>query len=202
MTEAVLWGYFGPKMSGKTTLALIHIRRARRQIVFDASGDKALARRRLVIDNFPELVHALRAADPNTPFRICWRGVMEHGPDAFDLGARAALAAENCTVLFDDVDVACGPGRATEWVYKIANAGRHKGVSCLFTARRPAQVNRSFTANADRLCIFRTHEPNDIDYLRQFATGLDPEKIKTLPDHHAMDWRSGAGAEIKKSPFR
>lgn len=58
----------------------------------------------------------------------------------------------------------------------LVNFGRNKEISLICAAKRPAQVNRELTAQADIIISFRQDEPNDIKYLKEFC-GPDVETV-------------------------
>lgn len=78
----------------------------------------------------------------------------------------------------------------------LVNFGRNKGISLICAAKRPAQVNRELTAQADIIISFRQDEPNDIKYLREFC-GPSVEEITTRLQAH--DWAIVYPLEAEKT---
>lgn len=193
-------GYFGPKGRGKTALALHHIRTHKRVILYDLKGHSLPEAGAEVIDCEGRLFDRLRAAGDSQPFRICWRGFLTMGPeDGFAWANECAWALGNLTILWDEVDLLT-KGHLRGKAEYIANMQTGKDIALAFTARRPAHVPRSLTANADRLCAFRTNEDRDVAYLAEFME-TQKSNFRALADRHALDWHDGQGAAVKKSYF-
>lgn len=187
---------------GKSTLIRHQVERHKRVLVFDPKAEPDYARGFDVIDDPALLVDAFRAVGRG-PIRVAWRGVASMGRDAFEHANRVAWAAENLTVVWEEVDVWVQTGRLPDWAFKIANEGRHRDIRVLACARRPARVSRDLTANASRIVVFHVTEPRDLEYLREYmgedarkSADLDPSRFE------ALDWREGRGVVgVKKSPF-
>lgn len=168
-------------------------------MIFDPKCEREYERRAVVVTTPVELVAAAQAMGEG--WRVLWRGLasMERG-EAFELFNRVAWAVENCMIVWEEVDNFIGPGKLPPWAFRLVNEGRHRGVRIIATARRPARVSRDLTANASRLIVFRTTEPVDLKYLREYV-GAEAEVLPGLPDHHALDWAEAGGVAVKKSPF-
>lgn len=59
--------------------------------------------------------------------------------------------------------------------------GRHYRLSLLGAARRPREVNRLLTSQADALLAFRQHEPRDCDFLGDVMRSDVPFYLRKLP---------------------
>lgn len=183
---------------GKSFLARHLVRKAARLILFDPNGEAEHAAKAEVLERPDQLVNVLRY---ERRFRICWRGYASMGRDAFEFANRCALAAGNVTLLWDEIDRFQSPHRLPEYADVIVNAGRHKGVSVVACSRRPPQVHGDLRANASRLIVFRTVEPDDVKYLRhRIEDRAAVEALRQLGDHEAVVW-TDAGWSVQKSPF-
>ena len=60
--------------------------------------------------------------------------------------------------------------------------GRHREVSMIATSRRPADVPRLLTSQANTLYCFRFIEPRDLDYLKQYAN-INIAELQGLNDY-------------------
>lgn len=187
----------GKSGSGKSTLARSWIKREKRVLIFDPNGEPDWAAGAVVTEDRAELVDLVGRKGP---VRICWRGVMEGGEDAFEWANRCAWAGEGLHVVWDEVDRFSEPRRMPAWGAKLLNAGRHRGLHIIACSRRPYAMNRTLTALATRMAIFRTTEPRDLKYFADYV-GDVAKQLPTLRDYHALDWTE-AGATVKKSPFR
>ncbi len=183
---ATIVGYFGPKGSGKTTRMMRTADARRRVLVHQLVPQSILSARAIPVDAPGDLVRRLRAAD-GRKVRLAWNGYAHMDrAEAFEIANAAAWAAENITVVWDEIDLLAGR-ELPRWASMIVNAGRHRGISILYTARRPARVPRDLTANADRIVAFGTREPNDVAYLREFM-GQAAEGLGDLPEYRAVTW--------------
>jgi hypothetical protein len=202
-------GYVGPKGTGKTTLAAYQIAAERRSVTYDPNNDPKLQVGRQVVSTVDGLAAALVRAGEAGPIRLCWHGFVTYGPEAFEIANRLLYVRGNVAILWDEADRYVPPGRPLPWwAGQIVNTGRHPKVGLYFTTRQPRQVNAALRANADRLCVFRTYEPADSDYLRERMAPSEgraefAERLRNLPDFHALDWQIATGsATVKKSLFR
>lgn len=122
--------------------------------------------------------------------------------------AFAALVLDGGALVVDECDRWIGQHPKEGWVEQVER-GRHYGVSMLLATRRPARVWRTATANADTIYAFRTNEPRDVAYLRDYA---GPESETMLQRLGRFEWlkydartgalttgRVGAGADEEES---
>ena len=117
---------------------------------------------------------------------------------------RCALVVRNVTVIIDELDIFCRPNLVPLELEKLIKYGRHCGVSIVGVSRRPSEVARLFTSQANRFVVFRQIEPRDIVHWRSILGDLAHE-IPTLPDYHYIDWdfnRPAARAGGIKKPLQ
>jgi len=82
----------------------------------------------------------------------------------------------------DEVDKLCSPRMISASLQDCIEYGRHYGQGIICATRRPSQVHRSITANADYIAVFATTEPGDRDALESY--GIEPENIPLDKDNH------------------
>jgi hypothetical protein len=99
----------------------------------------------------------------------------------FDL----ALKVKNCTVVFDEIDLACNAYKIDDSLKRIINYGRNAdiNVSLICAARRAARVNRDLTACSTKCILFRTREPADLKFISDTVSPDVIDTIKTLPPY-------------------
>ncbi|MGE5476173.1 MAG: hypothetical protein ACM3Q1_05930 [Bacteroidales bacterium] len=187
----------GKSGSGKSTLARSWVRAEKRVLIFDPNGEDDWAKGAHVTDNHAELVELVAAKGR---VRICWRGVMTGGEAAFEWANRCAWAAEDMFVVWDEVDRFVTPAQMPPIADNVVQAGRHRGLHVIACSRRPYRMNRTLSALATRMAVFRSTEPRDLRYFAELM-GEAAKGIPTLRDYHALDWTEG-GTSIKKSPFK
>lgn len=184
--------------SGKSTLTRAWVEQLRgRVLIFDSAAEPGYAQGAEIVEDQGELVRVLLGGFD--PIRICYRDTM---PGAFERFNRVAWAAEDATLVWEEVDRWCDAGRLAQWAFAIVNQGRHRNLRVIATARRPARVSRDLTANASRIVAFATREPRDLRYLAEYVGEEAAAKIPGMAPFHALDWTEATGARVRPSPFR
>lgn len=64
--------------------------------------------------------------------------------------------------------------------------GRNHGIDMVTGCRRPAEVSKNITAAADRVYVFVTREPRDIEYYCEFLGDDLALQIPRLPPYHGV----------------
>ncbi len=189
--------YLGRSGMGKTHLALSRIGPAP-VIIFDATGQPALARNAIIATDQQQLLAAL----DKRARRICWRGFETMGDDAFDWGNRCALGYGGYAVFWDEVDVMMEARRTVPpGAYRIINMGRHRDVTVYATARRPSAMPRHLTAAATAVYSYAVISDPDVVYLRQFFGRDHASALPTLPKGEALVWtEAGVSRKIIFKP--
>ena len=83
-------------------------------------------------------------------------------------------------VLVDEVDQFCNP-RFIPWHLKaLCNYNRQDRQTYVMCSRRGSAVHRDLTALADFIYFFRTTEPNDLKYIRDYCGKETAEKVEVL----------------------
>lgn len=198
LTKADFRACFGKSTSGKSTLARSWIAQARRVIIFDPNGEPDWAAGADVTSDPAELV-ALAGRKGRS--RICWRGVMTGGVEAFEWGNRCAWAGEDYWVVWDEVERFCVNSQFPPVADKLVQAGRHRGCRIIACTRRPKRMPIIFRSLATRMAVFRMTAPEDINFFVDMMGRELADQLPMLRDYHAIDWTE-TGASIKKSPFR
>ena len=166
----------GQRGSGKSTLLkeLLRKKASKRIIVIDTLGEHGEARK--VIRTPQELVKALMAKEFNIAVQF------DDELDGFMWACRAAYAAQDCVLVVEEVDFYIKAGSAPTPFSLLVRYGRHKGVEMICIARRPPDLWRNLTANADNIYSLRTIEPRDIRYLSDFIGTDAAFQLKGLKD--------------------
>ena len=103
---------------------------------------------------------------------------------ALDFVCATLWELEQGTLVLDEVDA-----------FKIADApcfdqviryGRNRNIHLVTGCRRPAELSRNITAGANRIFIYRTQEPRDVDYFSETIVGEKAETLMTLPKYHGV----------------
>jgi hypothetical protein len=113
---------------------------APRVVICDPNAEPAWASGALVVDDPVDLCHLLKEQEA----RVCWRGFDTMGEEAGFLWAnRAALAAGDCLIVWDEVDFFFPYIKPDTSPYRLWNAGRHQGCRCFAIARSALAVRLS-----------------------------------------------------------
>lgn len=91
---------------------------------------------------------------------------------------RLCLTIGNCVCVFDEIDMVCSPAFISDPLYRIIHYGRHVlnednekvFVKLIGASRRPANVSRDLTSQADSVIVFKIDEPRDIKYLNEYTS--------------------------------
>lgn len=109
-----------------------------------------------------------------------------HDPDeTVDYVSSALWHAEGGTLVLDEADGFTPDSAAPRFDY-LVRYGRNKGIDLLTGCRRPAEISRNITAGANRMFIFQTQEPRDIDYYKKTILGERAESLISMPDYHGI----------------
>ena len=83
----------------------------------------------------------------------------------------------------------CQPGWLPEPLRFMVRAGRHRGITLVYTAQFPANVSRDLTAASTDLRVFRLIEPRDLKSLQGRLVPEALDRVPKLPDRYHL-WRN------------
>lgn len=84
------------------------------------------------------------------------------------------------TLVLDEVDMfTYSKGSCLD---QLVRYGRNKNIHLITGCRRPAELSRNFTAGANKIFIFRTQEPRDIEYFRAHL-GDRAYELQSIPQY-------------------
>jgi DNA helicase HerA-like ATPase len=86
----------------------------------------------------------------------------------------------NCSIIIEEADIYQTPQWIEPEISNLIKRGRHKNINLIFVTRRPREINRLISSQADYIITFQQREPGDIEWLRRWAGEIDTEKIKNL----------------------
>ncbi len=100
--------------------------------------------------------------------------------DAFDLVCCQAVIHKQFSIFIDEADHYIKSSELSD----LIDYGRHSANNVYGNTRRYTDIPRKLTANSDIINIFRTNEPRDLQYLREFCGKEILTDIQALPDYH------------------
>lgn len=178
---------FGMRGYGKTTIARELVAEEPRVLAYDPFGEHAAVR--VTLDQAVEYFTELEESDNLGAFRVSVYPYQ--GDERVGFAALAWAVARRCESMVlvleeaDEILPATGaPGEAR----RLVSQGRHVNMAIVGTSRRPAEVARLLTSNADEYFIFRTQEPGDLTYLRSIIGADATARVAELPKFHYVYW--------------
>lgn len=81
---------------------------------------------------------------------------------------------------------------------QIIRYGRNYDINLITGCRRPAEISRNITAGANKVLIYQTQEPRDVDYFEETVLGTEAQKLPTLLKFHGLivDYDNGTTGEF------
>ena len=113
---------------------------------------------------------------------LAQRVVMQAPRGQFDVFCTFCYRAGNMAVVVDEVNLFCKPGQCPAPLLELLRIGRHASVDLIFAARRPAEVARDLTAQADRIEAYKTIEPNDLKWFSDVCGKSFADSLPNLPE--------------------
>ena len=178
----------GKRGSGKSTLAQDLVKDKSRLLIYDSTGhdyDEGV-----IITHYAELLDYLIGQERKA-FRVTYKPL--HAERDFDAVCEVVKRLGRLTFLVDECDLYATPSFTPENFLWILKLGRHRDIEVVCVSRRPAEMSRNVTAQAEQFFVFKTTEPRDIMYLKGFIDGA--EKIKTL-DIYSFLWYNKGDEKI------
>lgn len=108
------------------------------------------------------------------------RFLPEEGFD-FNLLCLLCYRMGNLTLVVDEISMFQETSMLPAGLGCIVQYGRHKQVSLIVASRRPAEVNRLITSQADEFWVFGISEKRDLDYLANYFSPEQVENIRSFP---------------------
>jgi hypothetical protein len=164
----------GRKGTGKTTLTRSLLAHAgnRRNLLLDSLREYDVGCRP---DSFVDLVEYYNRVRDYHAWTICYTPISDQEVRAW---WRLCRLASHAIIWAEEVDRYCSAWNINPDLKWLLNYGRHRALSLVGIARRPAAVHRDLTSQADWLVSFNTTEPRDLAYLGQF---MDAGPLPSLP---------------------
>jgi len=100
--------------------------------------------------------------------------------EAMEIVAMQAIYdGEGFTIIIDEIE----RYKMSSELSSLIHYSRHFKVNLVCNTRRYTDVPRLLTSQSDLLYVAQTHEPRDIQYLKDFMDPESVEAIKKLPQH-------------------
>jgi len=137
----------------------------------------------LVVNDPFAVADYLNARGTDLPFRIAYRETGDDGgTEPGDL-FKMLQACRNMWLAVEEASKYMGPTQGSPQLNWFFQYGRHHAISVLCVARRPSELGRIATAQADVIVTFRQHEPRDLEWIRAVGGAECAERVAALGDH-------------------
>lgn len=173
----------GKRGSGKTHYVIHNIiPRHTRVIILDSLGYEYNFLGYKISKNFEQFKRVFNKNINKDFFRLVYIPFDDKYQDFF----RLILKSYDNLIIIEESDLYCTPYNIDQSLEKLIKYGRHRGIDLCFVSRRPSEVNRLITSQANIIIVFNTTEPRDITYLKYFDKNIN-KKLKDLKDFEYIE---------------
>jgi len=172
----------GKTGSGKTVKALHLVADRPRVVFFDTLGHDY--NDGVVFYDLPALKAFWLSGEPKIyrrRFRLIYRPTNE--VEEFDEVCDLAYKCGNLALVAEELDLFCPPRQLTPGIRHILKRGRHMDITFIGLTQRPYGIDRTVTAIANEVYVFKTDEPRDVKYLCDRLGGGIGAKIAALQEY-------------------
>ena len=191
MSDNLIICVFGRKGSGKTTLVREIIKENPRVFVIDSlaeydAGFQVVHGKRACIEAMRDAGRAREdlfdLKEERGPFRLSLRVLdVEDNLELIDY----AYEFPGTMLVVEETSLYTKSHFLPTEISRLVRYGRHREIDQIYVARRPSEVSRDLTAQADLIVSFQQQEPRDVKYLRDVA-GEEAEQVRNLPKYKTM----------------
>lgn len=187
----------GRKGSGKSSLGKRIARDAPRVLALDTVGEFREADGATIIDGRDESIRAILAHYKEPKFFLALRAPQTD--EMLDI-MRMCYEVPDHLLYVEETSWYCTPSQVPDELAQIVRYGRHRRISQLYVARRPSEIHRDLTAQADLVVSFNQSEPRDLAYL-QARVGEDVSWIRDPPRGTLEKYRVAVWGDESKIPL-
>jgi len=173
----------GRKGCGKTTLVLEIMREHKRVAVLDYLGEYDARHGFTVHEGLAASVTALARWAGKPRFALSLRVDEQHEALAV---LKVAWEMRAFLLVIEEASWLCSPSYLPRELAKLVRMGRHREISQLYVAQRPAMVHRDVTSQSDWIVSFQQHETRDVKFLEASLLGEQAEKVRTLEQYEII----------------
>lgn len=190
MADNTILAVFGRKGSGKTELTRKIIKEYPRVFAFDSLAEYSTGFR--VCEGRRACVDAMMEVKDSRSYRLSLRCIeLDDNLALMDL----AYEFPRSLVVVEETSLYARPSFLPKELAQLVRYGRHREINQIYIARRPSEVHRDLTAQADLVVSFQQREPRDVKYLREVA-GEEAEQVQNLPRYKVL-----AFGDFEKMPL-
>ena len=101
-------------------------------------------------------------------------------PGILEMIIGLAMTIKNCVIVIDDFEGYLSSTKNPEHIIFLCTYCRHRKVSVIYTSRRPQLLPTIINSNTLMFIIFKTTEPNTLNYLSTSCPSLSAQDTKQL----------------------
>jgi hypothetical protein len=132
-------------------------------------------------------------------FRLVYRPADLFDINEFDKVANLAYACGGMTFTCEELMTYATQSNIGQGFKRLLVAGRTRGLNCYLLTQRPFKIPREVTSQCREAYIFATHEPADLDYIRQtFGTDV-VTKLEQLQQYEHVHWLDTGQVDVGKA---
>jgi len=162
---------FGRKGSGKTTyVKKVLIPKFNRVVILDSLGEYNC----FSVHSIDHLIEFLKANRNRNFFRIAYRPFDEGDHYFFKI----VYSIPFLSVIVEEVDLYSSPSKTDPFLLKLLKYGRHRSIDVIGVSRRPAEVSKTLTSQADIVVSFQQTQKNELDIFKLYLD--NPDELKEL----------------------
>lgn len=185
---------FGIKGTGKTTLCQKLQRVAPRVVIFDALHEYPESRdpRTWHVQSWDGFVAAIRQTLDQDVFRIVVKFDVEADShsDLFDQMLRVLYYRGDVCIVVEEAWQFAPKAHLPKWLNRCILTGRHRDLSMIITAQRPATVHNSLISQSHHVLAGQLFLPHDLRALADFM-GDAVHQLPRLKPHHFLHFSPG-----------
>lgn len=169
----------GHKGSGKTQLVRRFLQAVERSVCIDTIGEYG----GVLIEDPWSLSDYLERAKHLERFRVAYRDTGNHSISPEQI-FKMLQSLRDSWLCLEEASKWMGPSNTTsEELRWFLQYGRHNRVSVLLVARRPQELDRMGTAQADTVISFRQQEPRDLEYISKMGGPEAAQRVENLGEY-------------------
>lgn len=169
----------GRKGSGKTYLANKLSLGYTKIVICDPLNDYIGGH---IFSTFPEFESQFNDLYFRDSFRVIAKFTTD---DDFDQLFTFLFNYRNFAILIDETDMFAAYNSVLPSVKRLISYGRHRSIDLIMISRRPYELNRLVTSQADLIITFKQTEKRDIDFMA--TLGIDPGQVAGLEKYKFIE---------------
>lgn len=178
----------GKKGSGKTSFAKKEVLPAfDRLVTIDSLSEYEHG---YIVNTIVEFINVIEANYKKPFFNIIYRPLDEKETKFFEI----VKDLRNVSIVIEEADMYSNPYKQDKNFERLVRYGRHFSQDLIVISRRPAEISRNITAQADIVLTFQQTERRDIDYFKYYTDRA--ENLANLKQSNGRNHKEGIHYEI------